>query len=145
MTLTNVVWRRAGDQRRPFLWHVAEMTLAMMAGMVASAAVFLSIVNMNVAEALRQHALLFVVVQAFGMTLAMIGWMKMCGHVWRSCFEMGVAMIAPAIPLIALRASGLISGSVCGVYCVFTFAAMLLVMLHRRRDYDGAHALASPR
>lgn len=144
MTVTNVVWRRAVGQRHPFLRHLAEMTLAMMVGMVASAAVLLSILGMTVDEALRQHAVLFVVVQAFGMTLAMIGWMKLRGHAWRSCSEMGAAMIAPAIPLISLRASGVISGSVCGVYCVATFTTMLLVMLHRRSDY-GASALASPR
>jgi hypothetical protein len=61
------------------------MALAMMVGMIASAAVFLSAVGMTVDEALRQHAVLFVVVQAFGMTVAMVAWMRYRGQAWRSC------------------------------------------------------------
>lgn len=119
------------------------MTIAMMVGMFASAAVFLSAVGMTLDDALRRHAVLFVVVQAFGMTVAMLGWMRHRGHAWRSCSEMAAAMVVPAIPLISLRLLGVISGPICGVYCGLTIVAMVLVMLYRRSDYGG-YAVVAP-
>ncbi len=115
----------------------------MMVGMMASAALFLSAVGMTADEALRQHAVLFVVVQALGMTAAMVGWMRHRGHAWRGCSEMAAAMVVPAIPLIVLRLLGVISGPICGVYCASTIVAMVLIMLYRRRDYGGM-ATAAP-
>jgi hypothetical protein len=121
------------------------MALAMMVGMIASAAVFLSAVGMTVDEALRQHAVLFVVVQAFGMTVAMVAWMRYRGQAWRSCSEMAVAMVVPAFVLICLRLLDVISGPICGVYCVSTVVAMVLVMLYRRSDYGGKAAVVAAR
>lgn len=123
-----------------FLRDVLEMALAMMVGMMVSAAVFLSAVGMTAAQAMRQHAVLFVVLQAGGMTLAMVGWMRRRGHAWRSSAEMGAAMIIPAAPLIGLRLLDLISGPICGIYCPITFVAMLGLMLYRRSDYGVTSA-----
>lgn len=117
------------------------MALVMMVGMIVSAAIFLSAVGMSAAEAMRQHAVLFVVLQAMGMTLAMVGWMRHRGHTWRSCSEMSAAMVVPAIPLILLRLVGTISGPICGAYCALSIMAMVLVMLYRRSDYSGPAAL----
>lgn len=116
------------------------MALAMMVGMIVSAAIFLSAVGMTAAEAMREHAVLFVALQALGMTLAMVAWMRRRGHTWRSCTEMGAAMVVPAIPLI-LRLMGTISGPICGAYCALSIVAMVLVMLFRRSDYSGPAAL----
>jgi len=121
------------------------MTLAMMVGMVASAAVFLAALGMTVDEALRRHAVVFVLVQAFGMTVAMVAWMRHRGHTRRSISEMAAAMVVPAIPLICLRLLDVISGPICSLYCVSTVAAMVLVMLYRRSEYGGGSAFASPR
>jgi hypothetical protein len=121
------------------------MALAMMVGMIASAAVFLSAVGMTVDEALRQHAVLFVIVQAFGMTVAMVAWMRHRGQEWRSCSEMAAAMVVPAILLICLRLLDVISGPICGVYCVSTVVAMALVMLYRRSDYGGKATVVAAR
>ena len=115
----------------------------MMVGMIASAAVFLSAVGMTVDEALRRHALLFVVVQAFGMTVAMVAWMRYRGHAWRSCSEMAAAMVVPAILLICLRLLDVIGGPICGVYCATTLVTMVIVMLYRRRDYGNAAVVAA--
>ena len=120
-----------------FVRHLLEMGLAMMVGMIASAAIFLSAEGMTAEEALRRHAVLFVVVQAFGMTVAMVAWMRYRGHAWRSCSEMAAAMVVPAIALICLRLLGVISGPICGVYCASTVVAMVLVMLYRRSDHGG--------
>jgi hypothetical protein len=113
------------------------MGLAMMVGMIVSAAVFLTAVGMTVDEALRQHAVLFVVVQAFGMTVAMVAWMRHRGQAWRSCSEMAAAMVVPAVALICLRLLDVISGPICSVYCLSTVVAMVLVMLYRRSSYAG--------
>lgn len=134
------ITQRAG-QTRTFLRHLIEMAVAMMVGMIASAAIFLSVVEMTAAEAMRQHAVLFVTLQACGMTLAMVNWMRYRGHAWRSSAEMAGAMVVPAVPLIVLRLFGVISGPICGVYCLATFAAMVGLMLYRRSDYGMTPAL----
>jgi hypothetical protein len=74
------------------------------------------------------------------MTVAMVLWMRYRGHGWRGCVEMAVAMVAPALPLIALRATGVIGGAICGAYCALSVLAMLAVMLYRRSDYGGLPA-----
>src|SRR6266487_3824698 len=133
---------RPGHEAHGFLRHLFEMALAMMAGMMVSAAIFLSAVGTTAAEAMREHAVLFVVLQAFGMTVAMVAWMRHRRHTWRSSSEMAVAMVIPAVPLICLRLLDVISGPICGVYCFTTIVAMVVVMLYRRADY-GVAASAS--
>jgi hypothetical protein len=126
---------KPGEHAHGFLRHLLEMTLAMMVGMVVSATIFLSAVGMTAAEAMREHAVLFVVLQAFGMTLAMVAWMRHRRHAWRSSTEMAAAMVIPAVPLICLRLLDVISGPICGAYCLTTIVTMIIVMLYRRRDY----------
>ena len=126
-----------------FLRHLFEMTVAMMIGMVGSAAIFVTALGTTVDEALRRHAVAFVVVQALGMTIPMVAWMRHRRHSWRACSEMAAAMVVPAIPLICLLVTDTVEGSVCGFYCASTIVAMLLVMLYRRSEYSG-HALLAP-
>src|SRR6266516_1542942 len=85
--------------RFPFLRHLVEMTIPMMVGMIAGAAIFTAAAGMTVDEALRRHAVPFTLVMAFSMTVPMVAWMRYRGHVWRACTEMGAAMVVPAIPL----------------------------------------------
>jgi hypothetical protein len=138
----------AAQQRAPahdghgFLRHLLEMGLAMMAGMMVSAAIFLSAVGMTAAEAMREHAVLFVILQALGMTVAMVAWMRHRRHTWRSSSEMAAAMVVPAVPLICLRLLDVISGPICGLYCLVTFVAMVAAMLYRRSDYGATATTA---
>jgi len=125
-----------------FVRHLLEMGIAMMVGMMVSATIFLSAVGMTAAEAMREHAVLFVILQAVGMTLAMVVWMRHRRHNWRSSWEMATAMIVPAVPLICLRLLGIISGPICGLYCLLTIAAMVALMLYRRGDYGGTATTA---
>jgi hypothetical protein len=125
-----------------FVGHLLEMTFAMMVGMVAGAAVFLTAVGMTVDEGLRRFPELFVLVIAFSMSVPMVAWMRHRGHSWRSCSEMAAWMIVPAIPLICLRLAQVITGPVCGVYCVLSIVAMVLVMLYRRSEYGGISTAA---
>ena len=125
-----------------FLRHLLEMGLAMMVGMIASAAIFLTAVGMTAEEGMREHAVLFVVLQALGMTVAMIAWMRHRRHNWRSASEMAMAMVVPAVPLISLRLLDVISGPICGLYCLATIVAMVAVMLFRRSDYGATATTA---
>jgi hypothetical protein len=120
-----------------FVRHLLEMGLAMMVGMMVSATIFLSAVGMTAAQAMREHAVLFVILQAVGMTMAMVAWMRHRRHNWRSSSEMATAMIVPAVPLICLRLLDIISGPICGLYCLATTVAMVALMLYRRSDYGA--------
>ncbi|HYZ79014.1 MAG TPA: hypothetical protein VE596_16740 [Gaiellaceae bacterium] len=128
-----------------FLRHLFEMTVAMMIGMVGSAAIFVTALGTTVDEALRRHAVAFVVVQALGMTISMVAWMRHRRHSRRACIEMAAAMVVPAIPLVCLRVADVITGSVCGFYCASTIVAMLVVMLYRRSEYSGHTVLVPAR
>jgi hypothetical protein len=122
-----------------FLGHLAQMALAMMAGMAASAAVFTAALTTTVDDALRELPVEFMLTQALGMTAAMVLWMRFRRHAWRSCSEMAAVTAAPLLPLVSLRLSGAVAGpSVCGFYCVSTAAAMVVLMLCRRREYGRA-------
>src|SRR5207247_10828860 len=119
---------RPGHDAHGFLRHLFEMALAMMAGIMVSAAIFVSAVGMTAAEAMREHAVLFVVLQAIGMTVSMVTWMRHRRHTWRSSSEMAAAMVIPAVPLLCLRLLDVISGPICGVYCISTVAAMVVAL-----------------
>jgi ABC-type tungstate transport system substrate-binding protein len=138
------VARRTGEPHRAqgFGRHLLEMGLAMMVGMIASAAIFLTAVGMTAEEGMREHAVLFVVLQALGMTVAMVAWMRHRRHNWRSSSEMATAMVVPAVPLICLRLLDIISGPICGFYCLLTIVAMVALMLYRRSDYGATTTAA---
>jgi len=118
---------RPGHDAHGFLRHFFEMALAMMAGMMVSAAIFLSAVGMTAAEA-----------------VAMVTWMRHRRHTWRSSSEMAAAMVIPAVPLICLRLLDVISGPICGAYCFTTIVAMVVVMRYRRTDYCVAASASRP-
>ena len=118
-----------------FLRHLFEMMLAMMAGMFAGGAVFVLGTGIPADEAIEQHAVAWVSVMAFSMTAPMVAWMRHRGHPWNVCLEMTVAMVAPAVPLCALRLADVISGGICGAYCALSLVAMVSVMVYRREYY----------
>jgi hypothetical protein len=124
-----------------FLRHLLEMGLAMSIAMMVSATIFLSAVGMTAAEVMREHAVLFVVLQAVGLTTTMVAWMRHRRHSWRSSSEMALVMVVAAVPLICLRLLDVVSGPICGLYCFATIVAMVVVMLCLRSDC-GATASA---
>jgi hypothetical protein len=87
------------------------------------------------------HAVAWVGVMAFSMTTPMVIWMRIRGHAWSVYLEMAAAMIAPAIPLCVQRMADVISGGICGAYCMLSLVAMLGVMVYRR-DYFSHSTLA---
>jgi hypothetical protein len=125
-------------QERPhfgFWRHLLEMIAAMMVGMLAGAAVFLTAVGMTADQAIRRYPVLFVTVMAISMTVPMVAWMRYRGHGWRNSAEMAAAMVVPAIVFICLRWAHVISGPICGLYCASTIPAMIGAMLYRRDEY----------
>ena len=81
--------------------------------------------------------MLFVVVIAVAMTAPMVAWMRFRGHTWRSCNEMGAAMLLPAVPFIVLYWLGVIAAPFCSLYCAASFAAMIALMVYRAASTGG--------
>jgi len=118
--------------------HLVEMTLAMAIGMMVGATAFFSAAGTTPDDGLRRYAISFTLVMVAAMTIPMVAWMRYRGHTWRSSAEMTLAMALPALPLIGLRAGHLIAGSICGFYCLASFAAMVALVVYRRRDRRAA-------
>ena len=126
----------------PFWRHFLEMLGAMGIGMFASAAIFLSIVQVTWDEALIQYPVQSLLVMAVSMTVPMLAWMRHRRHDWKRSGEMGAAMVVPVIPFICLVLFDVTKGALCSLYCVATISAMLGVMYYRRSDYSGDHSLS---
>jgi flagellar biosynthetic protein FliP len=123
-----------------FWRHFLEMIAAMVVGMVASAAILLSILQVTWAEATLRYPVLSLLVMAAGMTLPMVLWMHHRGHDRRSMSEMAAAMIVPVIPFLCLVWFHVTKDALCGAYCASTAPVMLAVMLYRRSEYE-VHAM----
>ena len=93
-----------------FVRHLVEMFLAMMAGMMVGAFLLATAVGTTVSEARREHAVAWVVVMAFDMTVPMVAVMLYRGHSLRSAGEMAAAMIIPSLPIVACQMSHVVSG-----------------------------------
>jgi hypothetical protein len=119
------------------------MFLAMYLGMALGPSLFLLAVGLSFDEALREHAAGFLLVMASSMTAPMIAWMLHRGHSRRGAAEMGLVMFAPALPLIFLVVAGVISGPICGTYCLASTVAMVALVVYRRGEYRTTAVPAS--
>ena len=134
-------WRRA-----QFVRHLIEMYLAMQLGMALGPFLFVVALGASVGETRQQHPVAFLFVMALSMTVPMVAWMLHRGHAWRSAGEMAVVMIAPALPLIALTAGEVTTGSACGAYMTASTIAMIALIVYRRDEYRAtaeAHVSAA--
>jgi len=118
-----------------FWRHFVEMFAVMMLGMIASAAVFLAIVQMTWDEAIRERPTASLLVIAAGMSIPMAAWMLYRGMGRRNAAEMAAAMVLPVIPFLFLVWLGITNTALCGPYCILGIVAMLALMLHRRSEY----------
>jgi hypothetical protein len=112
------------------------MLAVMVAGMVGSAAIFLTVVQMDWDEATASHPIASLLVIAAGMTVPMAAWMLYRGMGWRNTCEMAAAMILPVVPFLLLVWFEVTKSAQCGAYCFIGVAAMLGLMLYRRADYS---------
>ena len=120
----------------PFWRHFVQMLAVMVAGMVASAAIFLTVIQMDWEEATASHPIASLLVIAAGMTVPMAAWMLYGGMGWRNTSEMAAAMILPVVPFLLLVWFDVTKSAQCGAYCLIGIAAMLGLMLYRRADYS---------
>jgi hypothetical protein len=109
----------------------------MVAGMIASAAIFLTIVQMTWDEATREHPMASLLVIAAGMTIPMAAWMLYRGMGRRNTSEMAAVMALPAIPFLCLVWFGVTDSALCGPYCILAIVGMFALMLYRRSAYDA--------
>src|SRR5437867_1215803 len=92
---------QVGHKRRlsPFWRHFLEMLAAMAVGMVATGAIFLSIVGLKTWEEVTiQYPTQALLAMAAGMSIPMMAWMLYRGMGRRNAAEMAAAMILPVIP-----------------------------------------------
>jgi hypothetical protein len=116
------------------------MFLAMWIGMPLGRVIFAALFGSASNEAVRQHDVAWTLIMAFAMTAPMVALMLYRGHSRRSTAEMAVAMIAPALPLVALNVGQVITGPVAGPYMSASLVAMIALIVYRRREYRMAAA-----
>jgi hypothetical protein len=130
---------RAYQKRRisPFWRHFVEMFAAMAVGMIATGAIFESIVGLKswgqVTALYPTQALL---AMAAGMSVPMVAWMLLRGMGWKNSYEMTIAMLLPVLPFLCLVWLNVTETAQCGLYCASTIVAMLAVMRYRRSEYS---------
>ena len=128
--------RRQERHLSPFSRHFLQMLAVMMIGMVASAAIFLTIVGMEWEQATREYPTASLLVIAAGMSVPMTAWMLHRGMGQRNAFEMAAVMVLPVIPFLLLVWFDVTQSAQCGAYCVISIAAMFGLMRYRRGQYS---------
>jgi cytochrome bd-type quinol oxidase subunit 2 len=120
-----------------FWWHFLQMLAVMVGGMIATGAVFLTIVGVKTwNEVTAQYPTQALVAMAAGMTVPMVAWMVYRGMGWKNSWEMAAVMVLPVIPFLCLVWFDVTNSAQCGAYCLLTVAAMLGLMLYRRTEYS---------
>lgn len=113
-----------------FLWHYAEMVIAMMLGMLLLGLLWSAVLP----EITRTDV--DTLIMAADMTAGMALWMRIRRHGWASIAEMSAAMIAPFLVLLVPYWFGALPGHlVMSLGHPLMFIAMLLAMLRRRDEY----------
>jgi len=113
------------------------MVGAMMVGMIATGAVFLSVTGARTWEEVTvDHPTSALLAMAVGMTAPMLLWMAHMGMRRRRTNEMAAAMVLPVVPCLLLVWFGITESAQCGLYCVLMLVAMWAVMRRRRDEYS---------
>jgi hypothetical protein len=121
----------------PFWRHFLQMLAVMAAGMIATGALFLTIVGVKTwDEVTTQYPTQALLAIAAGMTVPMVAWMVYRGMGWKHSAEMAAAMIVPVVPFLCLVWFDVTKSAQCGGYCLIAIAAMLGLMLYRRNEYS---------
>jgi hypothetical protein len=121
----------------PFWRHFFQMLAAMVAGMIATGAVFLTVVGLKTwDEVTIQYPTQALTAMAAGMTIPMVAWMLYRGMGRKNSYEMALAMVVPVIPFLCLVWFDVTQGALCGPYCASTVVAMLGLMYYRRNEYS---------
>jgi hypothetical protein len=118
-----------GGRLSPFWRHFLEMLGAMVVGMIATGAIFVSVVGVKSwDEVTIQYPTQALLAMAVGMTLPMVAWMRYRGMSWRNSAEMSAAMVLPVIPFLCLVWFGVTESAQCGAYCAVMVVTMYALM-----------------
>ena len=121
---------------RAWFFHLAEMMIAMMAGMVVLGGALEGILSLAGTSLSDAPAAIKASVMAFNMTVPMAAWMHHRGHGARHNVEMAGSMVVPTALVIALHSLGLVAAD--GVLLIqhaVMVPAMVGVMLVRFEHY----------
>jgi len=129
-----------GGPRLRLVRHLVEMVVAMWIGMPVGRGILALVYGSASDEAVRQHDIAWTLIMAVAMTVPMVAVMLYRRHSRRSAGEMAVAMIAPALPFVALKITDVITGPVAGPYMGASMVAMIALIVYRRREYQRAAA-----
>jgi hypothetical protein len=120
-----------------FSRHYLQMAGVMVVGMIATGAIFLTIVGLKTwDEVTSQYPTQALVAMAAGMTIPMVAWMLYRGMGRKNSYEMAAAMVLPVIPFLCLVWFGITKSAQCGWYCALTFVTMYALMRYRRSEYS---------
>jgi hypothetical protein len=123
----------------PFWRHFWQMLAAMAVGMIATGAVFVSVVGLKTwDEVTVQYPTQCLLAMAVGMTVPMAAWMLHRGMGVRNTVEMSAVMVLAVVPFLCLVWFDVTSSAQCGGYCLLSIAAMLGLMRYRYSEYGGA-------
>ena len=130
----------ATDRRRSpwraWSFHLAEMMIAMIAGMVVLGGSLEGVISLAGASLDDTSANVMAAIMAFNMTAPMVWWMHYRGHDARHNVEMAGSMIVPTAIVIGLHLLGLVAAdSVLLIQHVVMVPAMVGVMLARFEHY----------
>ena len=125
------------DGQQSHFWrHFFQMLGAMVVGMIATGAIFISVVGLKTwDEVTVQYPTQCLLAMAVGMTLPMVAWMLYRGMGRRNTFEMAAAMVLPVIPFLCVVWFDITASAPCGGYCAVMIIAMLGLMAYRREEY----------
>lgn len=129
--------RRVG-RFSPFWRQFFQMFAAMVVGMIATGAIFLSVVGAKTwDEVTTEYPSQALLAMAAGMSIPMVAWMIYRGMGLRHSLEMAAVMVLPVVPFLCLVWFNVTASAQCGPYCLATIAAMLGLMLYRRAHYSS--------
>ena len=132
-----VVHKQHKPRISPFWRHFLEMLAAMVVGMIATGAIFVSVVGLKTwDEVTTRYPTQALLAMAVGMSVPMVAWMLYRGMGWRNSSEMAAAMVLPVIPFLCLVWFDITKSAQCGGYCAVTVLAMLGLMRYRRSAYS---------
>jgi hypothetical protein len=119
---------------KAFALHYLEMVVVMVVGMVVLGAAVGLVAHVDGTGAM-------LIEMGVTMTVPMVAWMRIRGHAWRPCLEMGASMVLPTVVTLALLGAGTVEGA--GALMVILHATMLpamfVAMLLRPDEYIHHH------
>jgi hypothetical protein len=128
-----------GYGRWRFLLRYLELVAAMLVGMVVLGWALRAVLMLAGLRYPSQYPELVALEMAVTMPAGVVAWMRYRRHRWAVILEIVGAMVAPAVALVPLLWLGVLTGEALFLLDHVAMGALvLLVMLRRRGEYQGA-------